>query len=172
MRHVVIGLVLVGLAFAGTAEAQHQPGPPNAGTPLVCCTSWTVSVVPGWPLPYDGPPPLALSIPEAWPVTTLVAIPDAPGGDSNTYWVPGTATRMIVWDPAESIHFGKSERITPIRVLARWPFPLSFSNAVGGQFQAGGFASTFHAGHLPDVVKVYVQMADGSRTRDMTVRIQ
>ena len=89
MRQTVIGWVLVGMTLAAPSAAQHgrrplSERPPHAGTPLVCCTGWTVSVVSGWPLPYDGPPQQAYTFPASWPVLTIVAMPDAP--TANTCW--------------------------------------------------------------------------------------
>jgi hypothetical protein len=171
LLRLLAACLLVVLAARPSLGQLPPAPPPNAGTQVRCCTDWTVKVVHGWPLPNDGPPRVAFTFPDGWPVITIVATPEAPSGNVYVYTVPGKAARMFVWDPAEQFSMAGVWR-SPIQSLREWRFETSAPNALGALFYGGGIAEVYHANYLPDVVKLYVVTEDGTRSRDLKVRIR
>jgi len=178
MRHrlsaVVLATVFAFLVLAAPAWAQSRPNPPapypipppNAGTQTTCCSGYTVTMRHGWPAEFpEVRRTYDYNWPEAWPVVTITATPNAPAGNTYAVRVPGRAIDMLVWDPAggTSTVRGGTYRPGTIQPIDARGFPSMATNAIGGAFPGGGFLSVVHAGHLPAVFRVAVQNADDGK---------
>lgn len=178
-RHLAIFACVVALSSPAWAQSRPSPPavfpipPPNAGTQVLCCSGYTVTARYGWPSPaLPGFRAVDHNIPDSWAVVTIVAVPNAPTGNTYGLRAPGHAVDLRVWDPSDGIveAQGTTYRLGRVQPIVVGPIDLPQVNAIGGTFPAQGYISVVYARHLPDVFQVAVRNAEDNKSFRFTLR--
>jgi hypothetical protein len=175
MLHRILAAVLVSLVCAAPGFAQGSIwDPPHAGTPVRCCTSWSITASRGWPAEFPDMTPVdGGNLSPHWPVVTIRAVPRPPSGNAYGLDVPGMAMALYLRDAtAVEVRVGSTLfTLGPLGAVATRRFPTVATHALGGQFQGQGILAVVYAAHLPPSFKVTVVPTDRRQAQTETLTL-